>query len=138
MIIVNGPVNVSCARLKLALPYPKGKRMAGMDKLLHAAGKNGQLPMGIDLQRQSTSRCPQCGFQKTETMSGDSCRVMYECQKCLVILRPKSGDYSSLVSMKRFPVRLGRQSPWAGNTACENDQERFGYENGEILTGTGV
>ncbi|MDT3776704.1 GDCCVxC domain-containing (seleno)protein [Nitrospira sp. MA-1] len=48
--------------------------------------------MGVSAQRQSVLRCPQCGFQKTETMSLDSCRVMYECLKCRTILKPKKGD----------------------------------------------
>ncbi|MFZ1747080.1 MAG: GDCCVxC domain-containing (seleno)protein [Nitrospirales bacterium] len=48
--------------------------------------------MGIGTQLKSTIRCPQCGFHKTEPMSVDSCLVMYECQKCQAILRPKPGD----------------------------------------------
>lgn len=48
--------------------------------------------MGVRAQRQSVIRCPQCGFQKTETMSSDSCQVRYECRKCGTILKPKVGD----------------------------------------------
>ncbi|HNP29091.1 MAG TPA: GDCCVxC domain-containing (seleno)protein [Nitrospirales bacterium] len=48
--------------------------------------------MGINTQLQSTLRCPHCGFQKTESMSVDSCQVRYECQKCRTILRPKPED----------------------------------------------
>jgi rubredoxin len=48
--------------------------------------------MRISTQLQSTIRCPQCGFHKTESMPVDSCRVRYECQSCQTILKPKSGD----------------------------------------------
>ncbi|GJL51877.1 MAG: hypothetical protein NPIRA01_31040 [Nitrospirales bacterium] len=45
-----------------------------------------------DLNLGSTITCPECGFQKRETMPVDSCRVFYECQGCKVSLRPKTGD----------------------------------------------
>lgn len=36
--------------------------------------------------------CPECGFQKKEDMPQDSCTYFYECTKCHVQLKPKSGD----------------------------------------------
>ncbi|KAB2963413.1 GDCCVxC domain-containing (seleno)protein [Zoogloea sp.] len=36
--------------------------------------------------------CPECGFQKLETMPIDSCVHFYECASCKIILKPKTGD----------------------------------------------
>ncbi|HAP34845.1 MAG TPA: hypothetical protein DCQ28_02470 [Bacteroidetes bacterium] len=36
--------------------------------------------------------CPECGFQKEETMSTDSCQYFYECTNCKMLLKPRNGD----------------------------------------------
>ena len=41
---------------------------------------------------KSTITCPECGFQKEETMPEDSCQFFYECEKCKTVLKPKEGD----------------------------------------------
>ena len=41
---------------------------------------------------KSVLTCPQCGFQKEETMPTDSCQFFYECTNCHAMLRPKKGD----------------------------------------------
>lgn len=41
---------------------------------------------------QSLLTCPNCGFQKEETMPTDACQFFYECETCHVMLRPKAGD----------------------------------------------
>ncbi len=41
---------------------------------------------------QSIITCPECGFEKEETMPTDACLFFYECTKCKALLRPESGD----------------------------------------------
>lgn len=41
---------------------------------------------------KSIIKCPECGFQKEETMPQDSCQFFYECTSCKVLLKPESGD----------------------------------------------
>ena len=41
---------------------------------------------------KSVLTCPQCGFQKEETMPTDSCQFFYECTNCHAMLKPKKGD----------------------------------------------
>ena len=41
---------------------------------------------------QSTITCPNCGFQKKETMPIDACQFFYECTNCKLTLKPKKGD----------------------------------------------
>ena len=41
---------------------------------------------------KSVIKCPECGFEKEETMPTDSCVIFYECSKCGAKLRPKQGD----------------------------------------------
>ncbi|WP_454062461.1 GDCCVxC domain-containing (seleno)protein [Candidatus Nitrospira salsa] len=61
----------------------------------------------------STIHCPECGFQTTETMSPDSCRILYECQGCQAILRPKNEDccvFCSYGTMPCPPIQQTRKS----------------------------
>jgi len=41
---------------------------------------------------KSIITCPECGFQKEETMPEDSCQFFYECEKCKTVLKAKKGD----------------------------------------------
>lgn len=41
---------------------------------------------------ESLITCPQCGFEKEETMPTDACLFFYECANCKALLRPESGD----------------------------------------------
>ena len=40
---------------------------------------------------QSTITCPNCGFQKEETMPTDTCTYFYKCTNCNVLLKPNQG-----------------------------------------------
>lgn len=54
--------------------------------------------------------CPQCGFQKEETMPTNACQFFYKCLKCDALLKPKAGDccvFCSFGSMKCPPMQLG-------------------------------
>ena len=60
---------------------------------------------------KSKITCPECGFQKKETMPEDSCRFFYECENCKTILRPKQGDccvFCSFGTVKCPPVQIGK------------------------------
>lgn len=41
---------------------------------------------------KSTIKCPECGFEKEETMPTDSCLFFYTCTKCKTTFKPKHGD----------------------------------------------
>ncbi|MEE9252051.1 MAG: GDCCVxC domain-containing (seleno)protein [Thermodesulfobacteriota bacterium] len=41
---------------------------------------------------ESVINCPQCGFEKEETMPTDACLRFYECTSCKTLLKPKEGD----------------------------------------------
>ncbi|HAM99620.1 MULTISPECIES: GDCCVxC domain-containing (seleno)protein [Bacteroidia] len=41
---------------------------------------------------ESIISCPNCDFQKKETMPMDSCQFFYKCENCHTILKPKQGD----------------------------------------------
>ena len=41
---------------------------------------------------KSAIKCPQCGFEKEETMPIDSCQFFYQCSHCGTRLKPKEGD----------------------------------------------
>ncbi len=41
---------------------------------------------------KSVIECPECGFEKEETMPVDSCLFFYECINCKVILKPMKRD----------------------------------------------
>ncbi|WP_313831138.1 GDCCVxC domain-containing (seleno)protein [Candidatus Nitronereus thalassa] len=64
-----------------------------------------------DFNLESTITCPECGFKNTETMPTDSCRVVYDCQSCQTILRPKAGDCCVFCSYGDVPCPPIQQSP---------------------------
>ncbi len=41
---------------------------------------------------KSVIKCPNCGYQKEETMPTDACQYFYECENCHQLLKPKAGD----------------------------------------------
>lgn len=57
---------------------------------------------------QSKIKCPQCGFEKEETMPEDRCVFFYECTDCKTILKPLEGDccvYCSYGTVKCPPIQ---------------------------------
>jgi len=44
------------------------------------------------MELKSVVTCPECGFQKEETMPTDSCQFFYTCSKCQAKLKPLEGD----------------------------------------------
>jgi hypothetical protein len=63
---------------------------------------------GIELQ--SKIICPECGFNKVETMPTNACQWYYECEGCKTLLRPLKGDccvYCSYGTVKCPPIQKG-------------------------------
>ena len=57
---------------------------------------------------KSTITCPHCGESKTETMPTNACVFFWDCPRCRVRLKPKSGDccvFCSYGSMKCPPIQ---------------------------------
>lgn len=60
---------------------------------------------------ESRLTCPNCGFQKTETMPTDACQFFYECENCRSVLRPLAGDccvFCSFGTVACPPIQLGK------------------------------
>ncbi len=51
----------------------------------------------------STITCPHCGYEKAEEMPTDACRFFYTCEKCGVVLKPKTGDCCVFCSYGNVP-----------------------------------
>ncbi len=59
---------------------------------------------------ESAITCPNCDYQKEETMPKDACQYFYECENCKEVIKPKDGDccvYCSYGSEKCPPVQNG-------------------------------
>jgi len=57
----------------------------------------------------SKIKCPECGFEKEETMSTNACQYFYECTGCRTLLKPLSGDccvFCSFGTVKCPPIQL--------------------------------
>lgn len=63
---------------------------------------------------ESTLTCPVCGYVRTETMPTDACQWFYECGRCHIVLKPKSGDccvYCSWGTVPCPPIQMqGKKS----------------------------
>jgi hypothetical protein len=60
---------------------------------------------------ESVLRCPECGFEKLETMPTDACQYFYECTNCKALLKPLAGHccvFCSFGSVKCPPVQAER------------------------------
>jgi hypothetical protein len=72
--------------------------------------RNSPKTSAVVLQSQIT--CPNCGFQKTETMPTDACQFFYECENCKQVLKPLKGDccvYCSYGTVKCPPIQAGEK-----------------------------
>ncbi|MDO8548688.1 MAG: GDCCVxC domain-containing (seleno)protein [Ignavibacteria bacterium] len=52
--------------------------------------------------------CPQCGYNKEETMPTNACQYFYQCKNCKTVLKPKHGNccvYCSYGSVKCPPIQ---------------------------------
>ncbi|MEO6869978.1 MAG: GDCCVxC domain-containing (seleno)protein [Ginsengibacter sp.] len=63
------------------------------------------------LTLQSTITCPNCGYQKEDTMPTDACQYFYKCTNCETILKPKQGDccvFCSYGTEKCPPIQVNK------------------------------
>ncbi len=59
----------------------------------------------------SKIKCPQCGFEKEETMPTNACQYYYECAGCGVLIKPLSGDccvFCSFGTVKCPPIQQNK------------------------------
>lgn len=66
----------------------------------------------MDIITKSIITCPNCGFQKEETMPENSCCFFYECKNCHVVLKPKNGYccvFCSYGTVNCPPVQMGAE-----------------------------
>lgn len=70
------------------------------------------------MQLISTIKCPNCGFEKEETMPTDACRISYECSNCKTVLMAKQGDCCVFCSY--------------GSIKCPPMQKESNVNNGEL------
>ncbi|WP_286299397.1 GDCCVxC domain-containing (seleno)protein [Aminobacter sp. SS-2016] len=47
--------------------------------------------------------CPRCRYSMTESMALDACQVIYECQGCATVMRPRAGDCCVFCSYGSVP-----------------------------------
>jgi len=62
------------------------------------------------MELSSVINCPECGYEKDETMPKNSCQFFYECTNCKKVLKPKKGDccvFCSYGSVKCPPMQQG-------------------------------
>ncbi len=67
----------------------------------------------MQIQLRSIITCPECDFQKEETMPTDACQFFYTCENCAVSLKPKKGDccvYCSYGSVACPPIQEDNQN----------------------------
>lgn len=65
----------------------------------------------VGMIRESTLKCPVCGFEKEEVMPLDACLYYYECTACHTLLRPKPGDccvFCSYGTVKCPPMQMNK------------------------------
>jgi rubredoxin len=66
--------------------------------------------MNKTIELRSVITCPSCGHKKEELMPVDSCQIVYQCEMCKTVMRPKQGDccvFCSYGSVKCPPMQTG-------------------------------
>jgi hypothetical protein len=57
----------------------------------------------MEIIKQSTLICPNCGHPKTETMPEDAGQYFYECEECEKVFEPLEGDCCVFCSYGTVP-----------------------------------
>jgi hypothetical protein len=68
------------------------------------------------VQLWSTITCPNCGYEKKEKMSINSCQYFYECSHCVSMINPQKNDccvYCSYGSVPCPPIQKN-----SNHTSC--------------------
>ena len=62
------------------------------------------------VELQSTITCPVCGHRATEIMPTNACLYFYDCKRCGLVMKPKTGDccvFCSFGDVPCPPVQAG-------------------------------
>ncbi len=70
------------------------------------------------LTLQSTITCPECGFQKEETMLTDACQYFYKCTNCNTLIKPKQGDCCVFCSYGTVPCPPIQENKTCSSSCC--------------------
>lgn len=60
----------------------------------------------------SVITCPECGYTKEEVMPTESCLILYECENCKTIMKPKPGDccvFCSYGTVQCPPIQMNKK-----------------------------
>ena len=63
----------------------------------------------MDLTLRSIITCPNCGFEREETMLTDACTWYWECPQCKQLIKPKAGDCCVYCSYGSVPCPPNQQ-----------------------------
>jgi hypothetical protein len=80
----------------------------------------------MKIRLESTLTCPQCGFQKIETMPTDACLHFYQCAGCGALLKPRMGDccvFCSYGSVKCPPRQAEKECCGEGGAGEHTEQK---------------
>ena len=66
------------------------------------------------IRLQSPITCPECGFQREETMPTDACQCYWECPSCHCLVRPRRGDCCVYCSFGTVPCPPVQESGKGG------------------------
>jgi len=66
------------------------------------------------MKLKSTIKCPECSFEKEETMPPNACQFFYICSSCGTKLKPKEGDCCVYCSYGTIPCPPKQE----GNDCC--------------------
>ncbi len=72
----------------------------------------------MNVQLKSIITCPNCGFQKEESMPIDTCQFFYKCKNCDTILKPEKGDCCVFCSYGTVPCPPIQQDCSDENNNC--------------------
>jgi len=70
----------------------RAERFVRRPNLLHESMVVDGRSYGSDVITEARITCPACGFEKSESMPTNSCKVVYRCESCGALLRPPQGD----------------------------------------------
>lgn len=71
-----------------------------------------------EIKLESTLTCPECNYQKTETMPTNACSWFYECVNCKAVLKPLVGDCCVFCSFGTVPCPPIQESGTCGKKGC--------------------
>lgn len=106
-----GAISISEGLSSLSWPFfAIGAGLLGYGSYRIHHSKDEKMEQSKDIILLSTITCPECGFQKEETMPENACQYYYECINCKTLLKPKEGDccvFCSYGTVECPPIQAG-------------------------------